>query len=438
MPFKSEKQRRYLWANEPKVAREWTDRYGAREGGGIMEWAGQGGMKNFLGEQEMVSAPKYWQSAPDHEMTELAYITPKERDVLVDMNMYGTMNGSPNEGPSGLMSLNGWGSIDSSGNEVGMSGTATSAAETGSSNAKDRAEIKSHRKGPALPPGVEDKDTQDYRSAFINAGGGRRVNPGFFDSKYTVSPEELMRAREYRNRRDALTGKLANPYAKKAYRKTSGGGIMGFLKSGGLWGNLIRGLGRGFGLGKKWNEPTYDMSEFSGYGLGGSEGEDQSWTGPKYYNDLDNELMLSTEATPEEDVAFDNVDMQNYLYDQSNFKQPNTPYFNIGEQFLSENPEVRRHLSSNFPSNNGIVGVEEVETGSNDILNNAMMASNNNFLDMATKIGLTDKQQMMLDQRKGMLEALGPEAMLNNIQSEDDPNDPATLDDVKKYYGIPI
>ena len=33
MPFQSEKQRRYLWANEPKIAREWTDRYGAADGG---------------------------------------------------------------------------------------------------------------------------------------------------------------------------------------------------------------------------------------------------------------------------------------------------------------------------------------------------------------------------------------------------------------------
>ena len=113
MPFQSEKQRRYLWANEPEIAREWTDRYGANQGG-IMNWAGQGGMKNFLGEQPTVNAPKYWQSSPDHEMTELAYITPKERDVLVDMNMYGTMSGEPNEGPSGIMSLNGWGSSDRS------------------------------------------------------------------------------------------------------------------------------------------------------------------------------------------------------------------------------------------------------------------------------------------------------------------------------------
>ena len=33
MPFQSEKQKRYLWANEPEIAREWTDRYGANQGG---------------------------------------------------------------------------------------------------------------------------------------------------------------------------------------------------------------------------------------------------------------------------------------------------------------------------------------------------------------------------------------------------------------------
>jgi len=30
MPFQSEKQRRYLWANEPEIARDWSDKYGSR------------------------------------------------------------------------------------------------------------------------------------------------------------------------------------------------------------------------------------------------------------------------------------------------------------------------------------------------------------------------------------------------------------------------
>jgi len=42
MPFRSEKQRRYLWKNHPKIARDWTDTYGSKpqpkkkaKGGGI-------------------------------------------------------------------------------------------------------------------------------------------------------------------------------------------------------------------------------------------------------------------------------------------------------------------------------------------------------------------------------------------------------------------
>lgn len=30
MPFKSEKQRRYLWTNEPEIAKKWTKKYGSK------------------------------------------------------------------------------------------------------------------------------------------------------------------------------------------------------------------------------------------------------------------------------------------------------------------------------------------------------------------------------------------------------------------------
>ena len=48
MPFQSEKQRRYLWANEPKIARDWTDRYGARGGGMMRVPLANGSFKNWL------------------------------------------------------------------------------------------------------------------------------------------------------------------------------------------------------------------------------------------------------------------------------------------------------------------------------------------------------------------------------------------------------
>ena len=33
MPFKSETQRRYLWKNEPQIARGWTEEYGSKSVG---------------------------------------------------------------------------------------------------------------------------------------------------------------------------------------------------------------------------------------------------------------------------------------------------------------------------------------------------------------------------------------------------------------------
>jgi len=30
MPFKSEKQRRYLWAKHPEIAERWTKKYGSK------------------------------------------------------------------------------------------------------------------------------------------------------------------------------------------------------------------------------------------------------------------------------------------------------------------------------------------------------------------------------------------------------------------------
>jgi len=217
----------------------------------------QGGAKNYLGKQKEVKAPVKWKSSPDSPETELAYITKAEKDLLVKEDLHGSLNGDVNRGPSGIMSLDGYGSFDGSdpSTDTGMSGAATSAAESGGGSGADAKElaaesgrVRSDLGLAQLPPGVVDQNVQDYRNAFIAAGGGQRVNPGFFDSRNTVSPDELARARAY------------NPAAFKAGRR---GGIMDFFTGGGFLGNIVRGLGQKFGLGKKYNEPTYDMSQFN-------------------------------------------------------------------------------------------------------------------------------------------------------------------------------
>jgi len=65
----------------------------------------QGGKINFLGEQPEVKAPIRAQSHADSPPTELAYITDAEKDLLVRANLHGSMDGKPNEGPSGIQSL---------------------------------------------------------------------------------------------------------------------------------------------------------------------------------------------------------------------------------------------------------------------------------------------------------------------------------------------
>ena len=56
MPFQSEKQRRYLWANEPEIARDWTDTYGsgiAKALGGRIPLANGNWLGNLYGQQEI-------------------------------------------------------------------------------------------------------------------------------------------------------------------------------------------------------------------------------------------------------------------------------------------------------------------------------------------------------------------------------------------------
>jgi hypothetical protein len=217
----------------------------------------QDGSLNFIKDSKSVTVPKKFKARKNAPATKLAYITDAEAKMLKKKKP-----GTPHKGPKGIPSYDSYGSIED-GRDVGMSGVATSAAEAGGGSGADRRELESYisrnqMTDVELPPGVTKQlpsDIQDYRSAFIAAGGGQRVNPRFFDSRDVVSPAELARAKAF------------NP---KAFARTRGGGLLGFLTSGGILGNLIRGLGQRFGLGKRFDQPTYDMSRFSGLPLGGS------------------------------------------------------------------------------------------------------------------------------------------------------------------------
>ena len=69
----------------------------------------QGGVDNYLGKQPQVQAPRKWKSSPDKPETELAYITEAEKNLILKANIHGGLEGGPNMGPSGIMSLDSFG-----------------------------------------------------------------------------------------------------------------------------------------------------------------------------------------------------------------------------------------------------------------------------------------------------------------------------------------
>ena len=210
------------------------------------DYVEQNGVNNYIKNSKSVTVPKEFKARKNAPATKLAYITADEAKMLKKKKP-----GTPHKGPKGIPSYD---SFDAQGNFT--SGAAMSAAETGSGSARDRAEVRASNIGApsGAGPGVRSQQEQDLRSSFIAAGAGQRVNPGFFDSRNRVSPFELARARAF------------NPAAFSAGRR---GGIMDFFTGGGFLGNLIRGLGQKFGLGKRFDQPTYDMSRFSGLPMGG-------------------------------------------------------------------------------------------------------------------------------------------------------------------------
>ena len=290
----------------------------------------QGGVKNYLGKQKEVTAPVKWKSSPDHPETELAYITKAEKDLLVKKDLHGSLKGGVNRGPSGIMSLNGFGSADPGQN---VSGSQMSAAETGNFSGFSGT---GGGGGPELPPGVDRKPSklaQDIRSAAIAAGAGQRVNPGFFDSRNTISPAELARARAF------------NPAAFKA---TRGGGLMNLITGGGFLGNIIRGLGQRFGLGKTYNQPTYDMSGINNTRVY------ENILGP---STNPNNLDIYNEFVDEEDN--EEYDTQLFNFDPTGFNRNRN--FDVGELVAELTNKQKRFIDSKkFPLQENLISPKSV------------------------------------------------------------------------------
>ena len=165
----------------------------------------QGNVKNYLGKQKIVKAPLHWRSSPSHPTTELAYITKKEKDLLLKKDLHKSLKGGVNRGPSGIISLNGWGDAPSGGKgPAGSSGGGY--GETGKSYGdQERSYTRSTDAGRGTETvTVSPKDTfaQSWsgQPGFLGFGGGYRDlrTPG-------ITPE---RGGAYKSRLGGILGAL--------------------------------------------------------------------------------------------------------------------------------------------------------------------------------------------------------------------------------------
>ena len=115
---------------------------------GSMEPVKQAGVMNFM-PSEMVTVPKIAKSSPDTPTAKLAYITPEEQNILIDLNLYASLDGKPNRGPGGIPSLEGDFESYTSGLDKAIG---RSSPPPGS---PDYNRTATFTPSPALPPGVQ-------------------------------------------------------------------------------------------------------------------------------------------------------------------------------------------------------------------------------------------------------------------------------------------
>jgi len=152
----------------------------------------QAGATNYLGKQEMVTAPKFWLSEPDHVKAKLAYITDEEEQILIDKNLYGSLKGKPNIGPAGLPSLQGgdFGSEDKGSDNQSGGGGGNGGSDARESYIRDyvsKGKVKGGGKaigtdkGTGGPTVYEDRDFRNRKNRQIIERQRRNYEKQFFD-----------------------------------------------------------------------------------------------------------------------------------------------------------------------------------------------------------------------------------------------------------------
>ena len=241
----------------------------------------QGGVDNYLGKQPQVQAPRKWQSSPDKPATELAYITEAEKDLILKSNIHGGLEGGPNMGPSGIMSLDSFGDAGgggASGGDTDAGGGASQGAGTGGGGFSGRsvAEMKD-------PRDKAFQDRMNYEKANLQNAERFQANDLGYNERTNIANATYGPLQKYTGERGFL-GNLFRGANKYGYTDTyTSGPNEGQVKPG-YFGRAIGGLGSlltgmpfvGGALGSMYDygkgifgPKQRDMSQFNKLGLGG-------------------------------------------------------------------------------------------------------------------------------------------------------------------------
>tara|TARA_Y100000361_G_scaffold151625_1_gene169354 strand:+ start:55 stop:1362 length:1308 start_codon:yes stop_codon:yes gene_type:complete len=235
----------------------------------------QGGGYNYLGEQEEVTVPKKWLSDPDHVVAELAYITPREKKILLDIDLYGSLDGKPNNAPGGLDSLQGdMGTISRS--SGGGTGNTTGGSSSGGGGGRQDAEsqyggspydssqnVSDRGTGftyGANSPTVPDNDNYQDRIQRIASG----TEPGFRpqdDRPFGLSKEEAYRQGRITKDQYEAPAVLESQFVdERSPFKRGVDNVLDFFKSGGILGNVLGGMSS-FSEGLQQKAMTFSLNK---------------------------------------------------------------------------------------------------------------------------------------------------------------------------------
>ena len=365
----------------------------------------QGGVDNYLGKQPQVQAPRKWQSSPDKPATELAYITEAEKDLILKANIHGGLEGGPNMGPSGIMSLDSFGDVGGAGASGGdtnagggaMSGRGFSGQNTNTTSDRDFDKQKANQRA-AL------QIAERAQSKRLSKLTGRRVKETANIANRTYGPLQkytgergffgnLFRGANRYGYTDTYTDGPNEGEVKPGYGGRILGGILGLLTGvpgvGSIIGNQI----------DKYKPKPKNMTEFNKLGLGGV-----------------NPATLDFDPNAQINQNVDTTGYSRFSDKSLGLQTPTTPQ-TFSDPFANT---VGTTTQINNPQNTGIEGID-VGYPSNDLM-----------------AGLTKMQQKMLSgPQKNLRNIMGisDQEILNNISPFNDPEDPATLEEVQTFYG---